>query len=49
MAGNLKEKSVGILYHMKMYDGWRVGWTAQGTAEGEKIDWGKGGKVFESF
>lgn len=42
MARNLKEKSVGMLYHMKMSDGWRVGWTDLRTVEGETIDSGEG-------
>lgn len=40
MARNLKEKSVGMWYHMKMSDGWRVGWPEQRTVEGETVDGG---------
>lgn len=40
MAGILKEKSVGMFYHMKMSDGLRVGCTEQRRVEEEKVDSG---------
>lgn len=36
MAGNLKEKSVGMFYYMVVSDGLRVGWIEQATVKEEK-------------
>lgn len=42
MAGNIKEKSVGMFYHRKMSDGLGVGWVEQRTVKEEKVKLGEG-------
>ena len=49
MAGNLKEKSVGMFYYMMMSDGFRVGFIEQGTVEEVKVDSGEGMQRLEKL
>lgn len=49
MAGNLKEKSVGMFYYMMVSDGLRVGWTERATVKEEKEDTGEEMQDFRSY
>lgn len=49
MAGNLKEKSVGMFYYMMVSDGLRVGWTEQANVKEEKEDAGEGMQDLRSY
>lgn len=49
MAGNLKEKSVGMFYYMMVSDGLRVGWTERATGKEEKEDTGEEMQDFRSY